>query len=331
MKTPFNPSALISWRFALFTTFGLLSGALLPAADTPAAAPSAQRVVSLVLLLSEPRTLDAAAAAHAVSRAWGSEVPESAVSASPPSFVIKSAHGRFAINNVDQPYFADSAKLAAELKDPTLAEAIRHHHGWLSVDWLENDDKADLRVVYQQISQIIVQLVRKDTLAIYSPDTDQFHLNDATLIGHLKSPDPLQDLVPAGLVGAEPAGNTVTINDDDPQLLAAQAEARKNWPAFMQAFKARGKDQYFAVKGRIIEGEASEYVWLQITDIDDTQVHGKLDSDPESLTKAKRGADLHIAIADVDDWLYSTGAGKDTQGGYTLRLFDELAQAKQKN
>jgi hypothetical protein len=41
--------------------------------------------------------------------------------------------------------------------------------------------------------------------------------------------------------------------------------------------------------------------------------------------------DLHIPIADVDDWLYSTGAGKDTQGGYTLRLFDELAQARQKN
>ena len=42
------------------------------------------------------------------------------------------------------------------------------------------------------------------------------------------------------------------------------------------------------------------------------------DSDPEILTKAKRGADLHILIADVDDWLYSTGTGKDTQGGYTL-------------
>lgn len=330
MKTPFHFSALINQRCALLTAFGLFSGALLPAADTPAAVPS-QRMVSLVLLLSEPRTLDAAAVAHAVSRAWGSEVPESAVSASPPSFVVKAAPGRFAINSVDQPYFADSGKLAAELKDPTLAEAIRHHHAWLSVDWLENDDKADLRVIYQQISQIIVQLVRKDTLAIYSPDTDQFHLNDATLIGHLKSPDPLQDLVPAGLTGAEAAGNTITINDDDPQLLAAQAEARKNWPAFIQAFKTRGKDQYFAVKGRIIEGEASEYVWLQITDIDDTQVHGKLDSDPETLTKAKRGADLHIPIADVDDWLYSTGTGKDTQGGYTLRLFDELAQARQKN
>jgi uncharacterized protein YegJ (DUF2314 family) len=113
----------------------------------------------------------------------------------------------------------------------------------------------------------------------------------------------------------------------------ARTEARKNWPAFIQAFKARGKDQYFAVKGRIIEGEASEYVWLQINDIDDTQVHGKPDSDPETLTKAKRGADLHILIADVDDWIYSTGTGKEaiTQGGYTLRLFDELAQARQKN
>lgn len=195
----------------------------------------------------------------------------------------------------------------------------------------KNDAKANLRVIYQRISQIIVQLVRKDTLAIYSPDTDQFHLNDATLIGHLKSPDPLQDLVPAGLAGAEASGNTVTINDDGPQLLVAQAETRKNWPAFIQAFKIRGKDQYFAVKGCIIEREAREYLWLQINEIDDTQVHGRLVSDPETLTKAKHGAALHIPIADVDDWLYSTGKGKGTRGGYTLRLFDELARTRQKN
>lgn len=330
MKTSFTFASLNLPRCALLTAFGLLSGTLLSAADSPAAAPP-HRMISLVLLLSEPRTIDAAAITHAVSGAMGAEMPESIISGGSPSFVVKTPSGRFAINNVDKPYFADSDKLAAELKDTALASAIRQHHAWLSVDWLEKDDQADLRKVYQHISQIIVHLVRKDTLAIYSPDTDQFHLNDATLIGHLKSPDPLHDLVPAGLAGAEATGNTVTINDDDPKLLAAQAEAKKHWPEFLQAFKARGKDQYFAVKGRIIEGESGEYVWLQITDIDDTQVHGKLDSDPETLTKVKRGADLHIAIADVDDWLYSTGTGKDTQGGYTLRLFNELAQAKQKN
>jgi len=329
MKTSFTPTPMNLRRFALLSAFGLLSAAALPAADGPDTVPQ-HRMISLVLLLSEPRTLDAAAVAHAISLGWGAQVPESAISVIPPSFVVTSAPGRYAVNNVDKPYFADSGKLADEVKDPALAGAIREHRAWLSVDWLGTDDKTDLRVVYQHISKIIVQLIGKDTLAVYSPETDQFHINDATLLEHLNSPDPLQSLVPAGLANAAAPGNTFNMNDDDPQLLAAQAEARKNWPEFMQAYQARTKGQYFAVKGRIMEGASAEYMWLQVTSIDDTLVHGKLDSDPETLKKVQRGAELHIPIAEVDDWLYNTGKG-DSHGGYTLRLFDALAQAKAKN
>jgi len=315
-------------RFALLTAFGLLSAPALPAADGPDTV-KPHRMISLVLLLSQPRTLDAAVVASAVSRGWNTPVTESAVSVIPPSFVVNSATGNYAINSVDKPYFADSAKLADEVKDLAVAGAVREHHAWISVDWLGNDDKADLRVIYQNISQVLVQLIGKDTLAVYSPDTDQFRLNDATLTDHLLSPDPLQSLIPAGLSNAQAASNTVTINDDDPQLLAAQAEARKNWPQFMQAYQAREKNQYFAVKGRILEGANVEYMWIQVTSIDDKLIHGKLDNDPETLKKVKRGADLHIPIDEVDDWLYSTSQG-ESRGGYTLRLFDALTQAKAK-
>ena len=221
-STIHGPSNLRS--FALLMTFSLFCGATLPAAEAPAAAPP-HRLISLVMLLSEPRVLDSAAVAHAVSNAMRTEVPESAISPGPPSFVVKTTSGRFAINSVNQPYFADSGKLAAELKDTSLSNAIRQHQAWLSVDWLEKDDQADLRKVYQHISQIIVHLMRKDTLAVYSPDTDQFHLNDETLLGHLNSPDPLQALMPTGV---KTAGITITISDDDPQLIQAQAEAKKH-------------------------------------------------------------------------------------------------------
>ena len=333
---PTTSSALIQ-RFTLLAALCFISGSVLRAADTPPKPqppePESQRLVSLVLLLSEPRTMDAGAVAHAVSKAEGSEVPEGAVVAQPPSFIVKAGPGRFAIHSVGEPYFAESDKLAAELKDPTLAKAIRQHRAWLSVDWIEKDEKADLRKVYQQIGLILAQLVRKDTLAVYSPDTDQFHLSDATLLGHLKSEDPLQDLYPAGVAAAE--DGKVTISSDDPQLIAAQTEADERWPEFLRAFKERGKDQYFAVKGRILEGDKGEYLWLQVSDIDDKLVHGKLDNDPATLKKIARGADLHIPIDEVDDWLYSTGSGKDAssgkeevKGGFTLRLFDQLAKAK---
>ena len=338
MKTPLYLSLPILRHLALATAFGTLPGPLVLAADAPVKAEATKlavtpadspRLISLVLLLTEHRTIDAAAVAHAVSKAVTTDVPEEAIIAKPPSFVVKTANGRFAINSVNEPYFADSNNLAAELKSPALADAVRNHHAWLSVDWLEKDDKADLRKIYQQIGHTIAQLVRKDTLAIYSPDTDQFHLNDSTLVGHLMSDDPLHELVPASLGVA--ADGKIIIGDDDPKLMAAQAEAKKHWPEFLAAFKVRTKDQYFGVKGRIQEGDQSEYLWLQVTDIDDTLVHGKLDNDPSDLKKVTLGADLHIPIADVDDWLYSSGKGKaDVKGGYTLRLFDEIVQAQPK-
>ncbi len=338
MKTPSTISSPTIQCFALLTAFSIISGALLQADDKPskpqAGEEQPQRLVSLVLLLSETRTIDAAAVAHAASHALSVEVPDDAISAKPPSFVVQAGPRRFAINSVNEPYFAEGDKLAAELKNPSLAKSIRNNRAWLSVDWLEKDDKADLRKVYQQIAQIIAQFVRKDTLAVYSPDTDQFHVNDGTLLGHLKSNDPLHDLVPAGLVAAEGAAQSskITISSDDPQLIAAQEQAEAEWPEFLRAFKARDKNQYFAVKGRILEGDKGEYLWLQVSDIDDKVVHGKLDNDPESLKKVARGQDLHIPIEEVDDWLYSTRSGKDgkeeIKGGFTLRLFDQLAEAK---
>ena len=339
MNTPFYLSLPILRHLALATAMGTLSGSLVLAAEVPAkpeaaklavAPPESLRLISLVLLLSEHRTIDAAAVAHAVSKAVAADIPEDAVTVKLPSYIVKTANGRFAVNSVDEPYFADSNNLAAELKLPALADAVRNHHAWLSVDWLEKDDKADLRKIYQQIGHTIAQLVRKDTLAIYCPDTDQFHLNDSTLVGHLMSEDPLHELVPASLGVA--ADGKIIIGDDDPKLVAAQAEAKKHWPEFLAAFKARTKDQYFGVKGRIQEGDQSEFLWLQVTDIDDTIVHGILDNDPADLKKIARGIDLHIPIVDVDDWLYSTGKGKaDVKGGYTLRVFDELVQAQPKN
>ena len=337
MKTTSITSSAV---LALCAALSLIPAPVLRAADElpppskpqPDEAP-ALRLVSLVLLLSEARTLDAAAVAKAASHDDGEKVAEDAVTAKSPSFIVKTPAGRFAVSTMAEPYFEASDKLAAELKDPTLADAIRQHRAWLSVDWIDKDEKADLRKVYQQVGQIIGQLVKKDTLAVYSPDTDQFHINDATLLGHLKSDDPLQDLAPAGVAGAE--DGKITISSDDPKLIAAQEEAEKNWPEFLAAFKARSKGQYFAVKGRLQEGDKGEYLWIQVSDIDDKLVHGKLDNDPTALKKIARGADLHVAIEEVDDWLYSTApagekaTGKeDTKGGYTLRVFDEIEKVK---
>lgn len=323
----------MSRRIALLSTCGLLSFGLLqaevPAKQTENVERTSSRIVSLVLLLSEPRTLEATSVSKAASKAWGGEVPESAVTTMDSIFVVKGTSGRFAIHSTAKPYFTESDKLAAEIKDPALAEGIRKHHAWLSVDWLEKNNETDLRGVYQQIGKLIAQFVSKETLAIYSPDTDQFHPNDSELvIAHLQSEDPLEGLSD---IDETASLRTVSIPDDEPRLIAARAEAKKNWPEFLQAFQARSKDQSFSVKGPIMEGENSEFMWLHVTKIDDKLVHGLLDNNPVALKEVKHGADIHIPIADVDDWLYTTGPGKDdVKGGFTLRVFDDLTQAESK-
>lgn len=321
----------ISAPFPTLVFLTLLSAGL-HAADKPAVTKTTEdqppRLISLVLLLSEPRTFDATSVAKTATQAWKTEVPANAVSTVDNMFVVKGSSGRFSIVSQDKPYFPESDKLAAEIKDPALAEGIRNHRAWLSVDWLETNDKADLRSVYQQIGKIIAQLVSKETLAIYSPDTDQFHPNDSELVAHLQSDDPLEGLSD---VDETATSRTVSIADDDPRLMEARAEAKKKWPEFLKAFQARSKDQSFSVKGPINEGENSEFMWLHVTEIDDKLVHGLLDNNPVALKEAKHGADIHIPVAEVDDWIYSTGPGKDNvKGGFTLRVLDELAVAEPK-
>ncbi len=62
-----------------------------------------------------------------------------------------------------------------------------------------------------------------------------------------------------------------------PQFLAAQAQAQKDWPTFVQAFREKAGTE-FAVKGQIIESTSPEDLWLAVDTIDETQIHGRLDN-----------------------------------------------------
>ncbi len=276
-----------------------------------------ERIISLVLLLREPRKLSEHTLATAVSKALGikhshDEGADTFVVAKAPYYMIKLDTGRFVVNTIEGPYFKDTDKLAAEIKDPRLSKAVHEHAAWLSIDWAEKQEPKDVKRVYQQIGKIAAALAGPDTLAIYNPDTDQFQFNDEALAQSLQGEDPLKNFA-----SASGASDVASIRDDDPALVVARAEAKKQWPEFVKAFRAKdGKN--FAVKGPITEGDADEYMWLTVTDIDDKEVHGTLANDPVDLKGFKRGQDLHIALEDVDDWIY-TATDKRPRGRFTLK------------
>ncbi len=175
---------------------------------TPANQPQqeevADRLISLVILLEEPRKLDHHAIADAVEKGAGTKIAEADVQSKPPYHLVKVTGGKYLINDVAESYFEDPEKVAKEIDDPKLAEAIRHGKAWVSVDWVEDDGKADLHHVYQHLGKIAAALAGHHALAVYCPDLDQVRLYSPAVGEALTSDDPLQIF---GVASEKPKGN----------------------------------------------------------------------------------------------------------------------------
>ncbi|MGI9088800.1 MAG: hypothetical protein ACR2HH_13835 [Chthoniobacterales bacterium] len=150
-----------------------------------------------MLLLSSPRKPSHELIAHAVSEGLVVKVSKDAVVTKAPYHLVNAGADKFVINDIAQPYFEQSAKVADEIKNPDLSRAVRDHRAWISVDWVSSDKQTDLRGVYQMIGKMVAHLSGKDTLAVYSPDMDQFALWAPTVRQGLESDDPLAVFEPA--------------------------------------------------------------------------------------------------------------------------------------
>jgi uncharacterized protein YegJ (DUF2314 family) len=277
---------------------------------------SEDRLISLVVLVKEPRKLEEKTLRETVSKAVGAPAGNDTgdatfLVAKPPYYRVKLPSGYYVINNIDKPYFDNIDKMAADIQDPALQKAVKEHRGWVSVDWAGKDEPDDPRAVYNDIGRIAAALARPDGLAIYSPEVGQLSVFDDSAAAKMAGGDPIQLFL-----GNSPDGEIVFIADDDPELQRAEAEARKAWPEFTKAYEAKsGKN--FVVKGRISEGENVEYMWVNVTSIDGGTIRGTLDNEPVGLKGLKVGQEVELKVADVDDWLY-IGSDNKPVGGYTL-------------
>lgn len=225
MKT--LPKSTVSHRSitaAVAATVLLLgSSAFLRAADQAKAAPSTapqtqaqsapetedakpqERIISLVLLTKEARELNHDLIAHAVSEGVGAKVSAEDVITKSPYHLVTIGSDKFIINAIGQPYFEKPTKVANETKDANVSRAVRDHRGWISVDWVTNEEQPDLRKVYTMIGKMVAHLSDKGTLAVYSPDMDQFAIWAPSVREGLESDDPLAVFEPAESAQSTPA------------------------------------------------------------------------------------------------------------------------------
>src|SRR3954470_14265075 len=123
--------------------------------------------ISLVLLLSESRFLDAMRLANLARKAWGEALRS--IEGQSPLLTIHATVGTFLIQNVDSPYFDHPQKVAAEMRELRLRKVVAQHRAWLSVEFTESNQAADPSKIYQLIGRLIAELCDSDCLAVLAP------------------------------------------------------------------------------------------------------------------------------------------------------------------
>jgi uncharacterized protein YegJ (DUF2314 family) len=116
----------------------------------------------------------------------------------------------------------------------------------------------------------------------------------------------------------------VSVATDDPEMLAAIAQARTTLPAFWRVFERpeRG-ERGFALKVRVTDKGATEHFWATDIARRDGKILGTIDNDPNSVGSVKRGDRIEIREDDISDWLYMRD-GKMV-GNHTVRpLFKRM-------
>ena len=300
-------------------------------AAAAAAAPDAETeddkkpMISLVLLLREPRYLEASVLAQILSSAWGGEYSSGEgddeetqrfVVGESPLFAVQSPEAFFVVHNFARQYFDDTPAAAADAKELRLRKAIEDHQAWLAVDLISlHDEKAAPESVYPQIAKLIAELAGDDCVAILQPETSKINVWDASLEEKLRGPNPLEEFMELAHVPV------IEVADDDPRMLAAVAEARNRWPEFVAAFKKRDGEM-FSVKAPVTVADKTEFIWIEVDGLEPEYIHGKLANDPVALGDMKLGDRVEVPVKDLNDWAFFR---KDKPVGlFTVKVIQEV-------
>jgi len=285
-----------------------------------------ERPAALVLLLRQPRQLDAASLARAAAQAFGVDVPCGAtesglgVIGETPHFLVQLPDRQLVVHNVARPYFDNRAAVAAGLTELRLREAVARHVAWISVECLHAEPAVG--DPYAALARLAAALIDPGCLALCIPALRSVYVCDEGLPDKLRGREPLKALASSGLAPV------IGIAPDDPRLLAAAREARRRWPEFVTAFEQRESGQLFSVKVPVREGKQTEYMWLSVSALEHEMIYGRLDNEPASMRRLHAGDRLRVPVRALNDWLFTRG---DTlAGGFTIDVLSNAPKRPQR-
>lgn len=318
-----------TWKRAILGVFSLIGAwqfwrDLVPDddSDTP--------MVSLVLLLKQPKYLEAVVLAEVLKSAWGlpfevgrdDDGEEKDDKAKPfvvgesPLFMVSAGDALFVIHNHASGYFSDVDKLAEKIPDLRQRKLVTDQQAWLSVDCMWTAD-GTREAQYPRIARAIAELADDSVLGLFQPELDRLVPWEETLEARLRKGEELDDLFRSDKVPV------VQVSDDDPRMKAAVAEARQRWPEFVAAFKARQSAGHYAVKAPITRDDRTEFIWLEVIGLEPEYIHGKLANDPVDLGGLKIGDQVEVPLGDLNDWGFYHQEGDEPVGLFTSRVLAE--------
>lgn len=266
---------------------------------------------SIVLLLREPKVLNAHALAEALGRETGREVTPILKDAAPgpaddqpvgewvtgetPHFIAHVGGTMFMIHNIAAPYWDDPLRASEDVREMRLAQAVREHHAWLSMDILHPEQASAEN--YRIAARVLANLADANCLALYYPPENRLVPYVEETAAKLRSEDPVQ------AVFRELSALPVIAVDDDPRLRAAEEEARRRFGEFEQAFR-EGSGTDFSVKALIRVGENGEHIWIDVEWIEGDRIAGRLGNEPVALGELKLGSRVEIGCGEVEDWAF---------------------------
>ena len=305
---------------------------------------------SIVLLMKEPKYLDATILTRLASDAWGMEVVRGEeeeedefsgafqhgqwsprrqhnredLSESPPTLYGEEAPfmclywpALLVVHNTSSPYFENIEEVIADIEDPHVARAVRKHQAWLSVDLVSWMDEGEPRfeAVDRLIGQLLAELAdEEDCLAVIDLIEGQIYPFDSKTTDKLLAKNPREAL----------SRDYFLVPEDDAEMQRAVAQAKRRWPEFVTAFEQRDDTEHFNVKAKFAQNGAVEYIWVAVTAIEADIIYGELGNEPVHVG-GKLGDRVRVPLDDLSDWLHVSAKGVRS-GGFTIEVLSKRRQ-----
>lgn len=290
-------------------------------------------LLSVVLLQKKLPTFSEKNIAGAVEKAWKQKVSvghndkkdaTDFVLKGGPGYIIQCQNTFCMMTLATKPYL--EAEALKEVKELRTRKMLQEHKAWFSLDLVGTISKksaAEQNAEMTRIVQLAAEMVDKNTVGVLLPSENIVLPISDDIIAAMKGEDALKNLrnsSNAAVVGA---------SGDDPEMMAATAEARRTWPEFVKTFgKKPENSESFSAKFPFEAPDQKEFMWVEVISISGDTVVGRLGNDPVWVKDLKLGDEVKMKVSELSDWMYLKDG--EIVGGYTVKVLMEKQKLEDK-